>query len=970
MDMIGRTILHYRIEERLGEGGMGVVYRATDTKLGRQVALKFLPAFVSRHPEEKERFLQEARTASSLNHPGIATIYEVNEADSQVFFAMSLVEGVTLKDLRSQGPITQKQIIQIATQVAEGLAHAHERSVVHRDIKPHNIMVTTEGRAVILDFGLAQVGRADSAPGTEATSGTAAYLSPEQAQGQPATAQSDLFGFGVVLYELLTGEVPFQGDHPAAVLYSIVHEDPVPILSRAPETAPALAALVERLLAKDPKQRYGSAVQVAADLRQVARDLEYSSYSGQVRTLHKETRVSWRSVAMAGLAILALGWFASSLTGPSHEQLQAEDAYDVAVMYFEDLTGVENARTGRVVSELLTTDLSQSPNLRVLSSQRLYDILKQLGKPSEQGGIDASVATEVARKAGALHMITGTLSASGDRTRLTVNLIDVATGRVVRADQVEGHDLFTMVDSVSARMHRQMAALLPDLDPSRPLPPVAEATTNNVEAYRYYIEGLDAYHSLEWDSALVDFDRAIALDSSFALAYVRAAIASLSSNRVAKGMQYVAFGREALRSNYLPVRESLLVAAFVHLADNQVREAIEGFRTMVERFPDDKEANFWLGTLTWQTGDALRGIEYVKKALELDPEYSFALINLAEMYRDLDDLPNAISVTERYAAQRPKEALPRLELATLCLRLEQYDKARERLGEAEQLSPHSVRVAAALADYFAQRGFADSIRPVLAPFLTETNRITDRTEASALWAAALFLNGQFRESFAQYRETAALQRRYGDSLGVAPYWIAIANRQLAIGAPDSAQAAFDEAYRVDPANQRFSDLPYQIATQKQDFARAEAIRGKLMERYAKSGTQEHVERARLTLAIHEARARNNWTAMLSLVQQYRRQAGDPDDFSYLAGVAYLETGRADSARTELRRSLKRYDPFHGQAFWLRSWYELGRAHERLGNRGDALEAYRTFLRYWGRADRPLPEVDFARERIKDLAQAS
>jgi tetratricopeptide (TPR) repeat protein len=439
---------------------------------------------------------------------------------------------------------------------------------------------------------------------------------------------------------------------------------------------------------------------------------------------------------------------------------------------------------------------------------------------------------------------------------------------------------------------------------------------------------------------------------------------------MAKGLQYVGFGRNALESDFLPARESLLVAAFVHLADNQMRDAIERFEALVERFPDDKEGYFWLGTFSWQSGDAAQGIEYLKKSLELDPEYPFALINLAEMYQDLDDIPNAISVTERYAALRPTEATPRLELASLCLHLEQYDKARERLQEAQALAPRSTRVASSLAEYFANRGFLDSIQPVLAPFLSEQNKITDRTEASALWAAALFLSGRFQQSFAQYRETASWQRRFGDSLGVAAYWLQIANRQLAIGQPDSAQAAFDEAYRIDPTNQKFNELPFRIAVQEGDFARAETIRSKLLERYAKSGTSAQVERGRLFFAVYEGSARGDWAGVLSLVQQYRRQAGDPDDFSYLAGLGYLETGKADSARTELRRSLKRYDPFHPQALWLLSWYQLGRAHERLGNRGDAVEAYRTFLRYWGRADRTLPEVEFARERVKDLVRAS
>jgi len=970
MDMTGSQISHYQIEERLGEGGMGVVYRALDTKLGRKVALKFLPAFVSQKEEEKARFLHEARTTSGLDHPNIATIYEVNEADDKIFYAMQLVEGVTLKDLRRRGPVTNKQIIQLATQVADGLAHAHTRNVVHRDIKPQNIMVTREGRAIILDFGLALLVTQESISGETSTAGTAAYISPEQAQGDPATAQSDLFSLGVVLYELVAGQAPFLGDHPAALVYSIVHEDPPSLRERAPDAPPGLITIIDKLLAKDPAKRFQSASDLAGDLRQLARELEFSTYSGSVRTYRKEARFSWRSVTLAGAVVLALGLWMSYLLEGETGGISAGDQYDVAVMYFDDLTGdAGGGRTGQMVTELLITDLSSARYLRVLSSQRLYDILRQ--QDSREQEIDRSVATGVAREAGARNMITGTIAKSGDRTRLDAKLIDVATGEVVRAERVEGSDLFAMVDSLSARIRRHVSTPA-DLRADTGVElSIAEATTSNEEAYRQYIEGIDCYHRLDWDPALAHFDSAIALDSNFALAYLRAGIASFSSNRAVRGYQYVGFGEEALESGLLPPRESLLVAAFTRLTDgNDLRGGLELFGQLAERYPDDKEAHFWRGTLTWQTGNARDGIPMMLKALELDPTYPFALLNLSAAYKDIDDIPNAIVMAERYRTQRPDEAPPRLMLAGLYVRVNQLDRARAEIEEARTRQPDSYATMATLCDYYARAGHIDSIRPTVEPFLHDTVSVQHRTSAQSTWAQALFLDGRFDQSFAAFREAVRMEETEGDSLAVAGHLLAMARRYLTLGQTDSCRTAFKRAYRIGPDELKFVVLPYRLALREGDMDRAANVREKLLDRLAKNVSSELAERREIAYEAEEYLARGDFRNALDKLIRYRRLIGDPDDYSYWVGLAYLETGHSDSARHELQQSVSRYSPFNPNAYWLFSWYELGRTHEALGNQGDAAAAYRKFLSYWGRADRLVPEVNLARERLRDLAPAS
>ena len=265
--MIGQTISHYKILEKLGEGGMGVVYKAHDTKLDRVIALKFLPHYLTTDTDEKERFYHEARAASGLNHANITTIYEIQEFDDQLFLAMEFVEGKTLKQLVKEDPPSIKTVLDIAIQMCEGIAVAHEKGIVHRDIKSDNIMITAKGQVKIMDFGLAKVKGATKLTKAGSTLGTAAYMSPEQAQGEEVDQRSDIFSVGVVLYELLAGQLPFKGEHHAALMYSLINEEPMPLIRYNPKVTPELERIVSKALTKDKAERYQHADDLLADLR-------------------------------------------------------------------------------------------------------------------------------------------------------------------------------------------------------------------------------------------------------------------------------------------------------------------------------------------------------------------------------------------------------------------------------------------------------------------------------------------------------------------------------------------------------------------------------------------------------------------------------------------------------------------------------------------------------------------------------
>ncbi len=292
--MIGQAISHYKILEKLGEGGMGVVYKAQDTKLDRLVALKFLPDHISASSGDLERFTQEARAAASLNHPNICTIHGIEESDGKNFIVMELVDGQMLQDKKSS--LSQKQALEIGIQVAEGLAAAHEKGIVHRDIKPENIMIRKDGRVQIMDFGLAKLRGASRITKEGSTVGTAGYMSPEQVQGLDTDHRSDIFSLGVLLHEMLTGQLPFKGVHETAISYEIVNVDPPPMSSIKSDVSPGLDAIVIECLEKDPNERTQSAKQVAIDLKRHKRESSKSRLSRTIPAQIFETTPSGRAV--------------------------------------------------------------------------------------------------------------------------------------------------------------------------------------------------------------------------------------------------------------------------------------------------------------------------------------------------------------------------------------------------------------------------------------------------------------------------------------------------------------------------------------------------------------------------------------------------------------------------------------------------------------------------------------------------
>jgi serine/threonine protein kinase len=564
--LIGDTISHYKILEKIGEGGMGVVYKAQDTKLKRLVALKFLPPELSLYADAKQRFIREAQAAASLDHPNIGTIFEINEAQDKIYIAMAFVEGKTLKEKLSSGPMDIHTAIDIVSQIAAGLKHAHARGLVHRDIKPGNIMLTEEGQAKILDFGLAKLSWGADLTRTMAIMGTPAYMSPEQAKGEAVDHRTDIWSLGCVFFEILTGERPFSSKHEHALLYAILNESPRPVSDLRKDLPPQIGMIIQRCLGKNLNDRYQQVAELAKALESLER-----------RT---------QEAPKASIAVLP---FLNMSADPENE-------------YFSD-----------GLAEELINALTKIRDLRVVARTSSFAFKGEK--------IDIR---EVGTKLNVKTLLEGSVRKAGPRLRITAQLINVADGYHLWSERFdrEMEDIFAIQDEITERIVEKLRTeLLPPNDSVRTRRPP------KIEAYDQYLKG--RYYSSKFliDKSIAHYEHAIALDPGYAPAHASLAEAYVLLSTgfdVLPSREAMPKAREAARKA-LEI-DPTLAEAHVSLGmvatcyDWDRRAGKKHFQKAIELNPNSAGGHQWAEFLwTYLEGDFDRALATIEQAQELDP---------------------------------------------------------------------------------------------------------------------------------------------------------------------------------------------------------------------------------------------------------------------------------------------------------------------------------------------------------------
>jgi serine/threonine protein kinase/tetratricopeptide (TPR) repeat protein len=763
--MIGAKLGNYRILEKIGAGGQGTVYKATDTKLGRAVVIKVLPPELTVKEANLKRFEREARLASALDHPNICTIFDLNDIGGVHFIAMQLVEGKNVRELVNGRPLDLRSALSITIQVADALATAHARGIIHRDIKAGNVMVSPTGQVKILDFGLAKLLDGEDLGGIHHTDltevgipyGTATYAAPEQARGERVDARADIFSTGVLLYELLTGTWPFQGKTSVDVRHAVLHEDPQPLDEARPgQTPPRLQAILDRALAKDPRDRYQKAAALRDDLREALREVESGSALGFTE---QTTPIAPKYLSGTGPVGRAMRWLrgvtgdrtsqprASTSDRPLHEtpatSLGEGERKSVAILPFKNLSNdSESSFYEFSLADAVITELARVRSLVVRPSSEIVRYQNTQVDP-RQAGREMSVSAVLS--AGFLR--------AGDRIRVTAQLVDVTSGDLLWSDRIDADatDIINVQDTITQEICDGLRLELTSDEKDR----LEKQKTANAEAYEEYLRGRDClgryiYHTIarkDVDEAIEHFERASEMDPSFALAH--SALGAAYASRVMKGFGEPddhALAREAfdkalaLDPHLLEARMNMI---FIYLSRGEKAKARAAVDELKREAPNDASVHFVRAVVARLDGDYGKALRSFDRMVRLNPtERVVVAYNRARILMYLGRFDEAFAELDAGAEAEPDHPLIKTFRARALYYHGEPVKAAEILEQVLEQHPQLDGIRPIYATFLSALGFNEEAR---AQLTEEVRKTADTDHDIAYWLASAYAMEGLRE---------------------------------------------------------------------------------------------------------------------------------------------------------------------------------------------------------------------------------